>query len=101
MSDVIPVELGDRVRDRVSGIEGIATARTQWLNGCERWSISPRAGEDGKLPDDVWVDQQQVELCEKDPELFFSVDERPEKRLTRGAITGGPTSSVDRMPQPR
>ena len=84
------MKLGDKVRDKVSGFEGIVTARTEWLNGCIRWSISPRVGEDGKLPDDSWFDEQQVEVLEKDPEEFFQEDIRR---------TGGPTRSVDRQPK--
>lgn len=85
------MKLGDKVRDKVSGFEGIATARTEWLNGCLRWGISPRVGEDGKLPEDIWVDDQQIEVLEEDPQQFFP------KEAHR--MTGGPTSSVDRQPK--
>ncbi len=84
------IQLGDRVRDKVSGIEGIAAGRTLWLNGCERWTLSPNAGEDGKLSDDICVDVQQLELVESDPLGF---------RLNEGEAadpTGGPTSSTPR-----
>lgn len=30
------VNLGDRVKDQVTGFEGIAIARTEWLFGCPR-----------------------------------------------------------------
>jgi hypothetical protein len=47
----VTVGLGDLVRDTVSGFEGIATARTQYIHGCERWSVQPKADKDGKLPE--------------------------------------------------
>ena len=28
------IKLGDKIRDRVTGITGIATSRTEFLNGC-------------------------------------------------------------------
>ena len=58
--------LGDRVRDKVSGIEGIAVCVTTWLNGCERWSITPQ-GVEGTELSDLCCDVQQIELVKTDP----------------------------------
>jgi hypothetical protein len=45
------VNLGDRVKDRVSGFTGIVVAKTQYLNGCTRVTLQPAAIDDGaKLP---------------------------------------------------
>jgi len=38
------IKLGDKVRDEVTGIEGIATSRTEWLNGCVRFGVDFRGG---------------------------------------------------------
>lgn len=35
------VQLGDKVRDKVSMIEGIVVGRTLWLHGCPRLIIQP------------------------------------------------------------
>jgi len=51
--------LGDRVRDRISGIEGIAIARTEWLFGCVRISVQPFGEKDGRPPDNFVVDEPQ------------------------------------------
>src|ERR1700728_2195934 len=42
------VKLGDVVRDRISGFAGVATSRTEYLNGCVRWQVSPQHLHDGK-----------------------------------------------------
>lgn len=33
------IKLGDRVKDTITGFEGIVTAYTQWLHGCDRLSV--------------------------------------------------------------
>ncbi len=32
----MPIELGDKVRDTVTGFTGIAIGRAKWLYGCDR-----------------------------------------------------------------
>lgn len=54
---------GDRVRDRLSGLEGTVIAITEYLYSCRRVCFQPDR-EDGatKIPDPVWVDEPQAEL---------------------------------------
>jgi heat shock protein HspQ len=35
----IKIKLGDKVRDKVSGYEGIAVARTEFINGCTQYTV--------------------------------------------------------------
>ena len=60
------IKLGDKVRDRISGFEGIATGTAEYLNGCKRILIEPtNLDEDGKLLKSVWFDDVQVEMAQK------------------------------------
>lgn len=59
------IELGDRVRDLISGFEGIVVGRTEWLFGCTRIGVSPGKLHEGKTIDSEWFDVQQLELVEK------------------------------------
>lgn len=81
-TDVI---LGGRYRDHVSGWEGTATARYEYMNGCVRIEISG-ADKDGK-PESFVFDVQQIEPVE--PQLA-------EPATTQA--TGGPRSN---RPVPR
>ena len=56
------VRLGDKVRDTITGNEGIAVARTEWLHGCVRICIQPEGGKDGVPFDSFVVDEPQVEV---------------------------------------
>ena len=58
------VELGDRVKDGVTGFEGIATAATTFLNGCRRIMIQAPA-YDGKWQDERWVDEPQLSVQQR------------------------------------
>lgn len=58
------IYLGDKVRDKVSGFEGIAVTRHTYLNGCNRISVQPAIDKDGKLPEYEAFDEPQLEVIE-------------------------------------
>lgn len=58
------IQLGDLVRDRLSGLTGTATAKVQYLTGCTQFGILARPqGEVSKVPDTVYLDWQRLEYC--------------------------------------
>ncbi len=59
------VELGDRVKDKATGMKGIAVARTRWIHGCLRWAVQPSVGKDNKKLEAEWVDDPNCEILEK------------------------------------
>jgi len=63
MTNRLPA-LGDKVRDRITGFEGIASAHAKHLTGCDRVWVSPRVGGDGKPIEGVWVDIDMLEIVE-------------------------------------
>lgn len=58
-------KLGDKVKDRVSGFEGIIIAQHDYLYGCTRFSVQGSVDKDGKLPDSVSFDDYQLEVLEE------------------------------------
>ena len=58
------VKLGDRARDVVTGFEGVAVCVSTWLYGCQRITLQPPVGADGKLPDTACFDAPQLEVIE-------------------------------------
>ena len=59
------IKLGSKVRDRLTGLTGIATAKTEWLYGCVRIGIEPQELKDGKPIEAQWFDEQRVEAVKK------------------------------------
>lgn len=55
-------ELGNKIKDLVSGVEGITTGRIEYLNGCVQYNITPPADKDGKAINSFYYDQNQLEL---------------------------------------
>lgn len=59
------VNLGDKVKDNVTGYTGIAIARTTWLHGCDRITVQPDSlDKDGKVQDGFTFDEKQLTVLE-------------------------------------
>lgn len=77
-------DLGQLVRDKITGFNGIVVARTEYLTGCSRYSVQSRKlDEKGKPQDWLAFDEDQLELKTKEP-----IKIGPQK------IPGGPKPSV-------
>ena len=63
------IDLGDKVKDPVTGIYGIAYVRLSYLQGCDRIGIQPpTVREKGKVPNVpelFHVDEPQLEIITK------------------------------------
>ena len=55
------IPLGSEVKDAVSGFEGVATARVEYLNGCVHIAVTPKVHE-GKLPPVEFFDEGQLTI---------------------------------------
>ncbi len=59
------VNVGDRVSDPMSGLEGIVQARTVWLYGCVRLTIQPDGSKDAKPHATFVIDEPQARLMKR------------------------------------
>lgn len=58
---MIKINLGDEVKDSVTGIKGIAVCRMTWLHGCDRIIIQPSGvNKEGKPFDNYTTDEPQL-----------------------------------------
>lgn len=63
-----PVVLGQAYRDTISGFEGVAIAKTDWLHGCVRVSLEgPMV--DGKEQAFTFDEQRLVDVATSEPPL--------------------------------
>lgn len=75
----VNVQLGDEARDTVSGFAGVCVARTEWLNGCWRMTLQPKAlDKDGKPCEAQTFDDFQLEVT------------TPRRQPVGSKETGGP-----------
>lgn len=57
------VNLGDKVKDRITGFEGIAISKTEYLYGCMRVQVQPiKLGKVGEPQDTRVFDEPQLEI---------------------------------------
>jgi len=60
------VQLGDLVEDIVTGFQGVAVARTQWLHGCLRYTVQPQGvTKDGKIRETQTFDEPQLKILRR------------------------------------
>ena len=56
------VHLGDIAKDMISGFSGVVVAITDWLNGCRRVTLQPKAMKDGKPIENHTFDVEQLAM---------------------------------------
>lgn len=57
-------KLGVKVRDKVTGFEGIVTSRVEYMNGCVQYCVKPKAKKGEKMPDGEYIDVEQLEYVD-------------------------------------
>lgn len=60
----LKVKAGDRVKDPITGFQGIVTCRLEYLNGCTRIAIQPETLHEGKPIEPQFFDEPQLLLVE-------------------------------------
>ncbi|KKK47803.1 hypothetical protein LCGC14_3151530, partial [marine sediment metagenome] len=77
------VELGDKVRDPITGFKGTAVAFTQWLFGCRRITVQPTGiNKDGNMFEVQVFDEPQLRITKR--------ANISEKVTELRAVNGGP-----------
>lgn len=92
MTDTAQVQLGDKVRDRITGFEGIVVGMTEWLYNCRRPIVQPstvdKDGEPGKPQS---FDEPQLEILQREAFMPQQPVQASETRELVGAgRPGGP-----------
>ena len=60
------ITLGEKIKDLVTGISGIATSKTEFMNGCVQYAMKLKAKKgDTKLPKTLWFDEEQLSIVGK------------------------------------
>lgn len=85
------IELGSRAQDKITGFEGIVTARFEWLTGCVRYEIQPiKLGLDGKVNASETFDEARIEVLAK-----------PTAKMRSVRALGGPQDDPKQLSGPR
>ena len=111
------IELGDKVRDVITGYEGIVVAKTEFINGCVQFGVAHRLKKNEK-PDQVGepsIDAKSLEIVKKHAVRLFEEQEKlyslndiyaghvpkwshhKKKKNKLRKLSGGPTTITKRM----
>ena len=95
------INLGDEVKDKVTGFKGIAVAVTTWLNGCVRVTITPEGlDKEGKVKTSESFDEEQLTLIKAGK--VAAVKTRAEQPVAvPKAKSGGPKPEPRRVSDPK
>jgi hypothetical protein len=56
------VKLGQRVRDSISGFEGVVTGRAEYISGCHQALVAPTVTAEGAFRNSEWFDEQRLQV---------------------------------------
>lgn len=54
------IELGSLVESSISGYKGMVVSRSEHLNGCNRYWVSPKMKKNGTLDSGYWFDEAEL-----------------------------------------
>lgn len=94
-------ELGDEVECMVTGAKGTVVCHSKYLTGCDRISIQPKIGADGKIPDWHSMDITVAKILKKKvitlrtaEDLATPSAEKPKITPPVSKTRGGPAPAV-------
>ena len=63
------IELGKKYKDSITGFEGIATARTEYMFGCVRILLEGKKLKPDGTSNELWFDEQRLvpKAAKKEP----------------------------------
>lgn len=72
------LELGSIQRDKITGFEGIVTARIEYLTGCVQYKLTPQSlTREGAIREDQWFDEVRLAAVDSNPGGPFGGEPRP------------------------
>ncbi len=86
------IELGDHVKDPVTGFEGTVTSRTQFLHGCQRCGVTAHTlGKEGK---EILATFDEAQL------VIVEAGKHAPKPANAARPPGGPSRAEDDFARP-
>lgn len=103
MTEKAEIKLGDKVRDTLTKLKGIVTARCEYITGCIQFEVQPEDLHNGTIVKAPWIDEMRLErIPPPKPRKPASASDESHHG-TRAAIrrrTGGSQSNPERNSPP-
>ncbi len=59
---MVEIKLGMKVKDLITGFEGIAISKVKYYNGCTQYCVMPAITDKSKRPDGEYIDEGQLKI---------------------------------------
>jgi hypothetical protein len=83
------LEFGLKVRDQLTGFEGLVTGYAKYITGCDQFLVTPGVDEKGGMREGRWFDDQRLEVLEA-PAVVLKDPRAVVDRGRNGADTPAP-----------
>lgn len=83
------IELGDEVKDSVTGFKGIVTAIAKCITGCDRLEVRQQTKANGEMKDAYWIDVIGAKVTKKNKAGI-------KKEVKKAKKKGGPPAKSTR-----
>lgn len=88
------VKLGNYVKDIVTGIEGTAIGKTEWLTGCDTIHVEPKPTTQGEKQSGITLDITRVKFLNDGVRAEFFPEEFSKPKPVKKEKTGGPHDNI-------
>jgi hypothetical protein len=61
------IQLGQIVKDQITGFQGVVTGKCQYITGCNQALVIPKVKDDGTKTDGAWFDEDRLEIVNEKP----------------------------------
>jgi hypothetical protein len=76
------IKLESKVKDKITGFNGIVTGFVTYLSGCNQALVVPKVGIDGALEEAQWFDEQRLEVDMKFEPISLDNSKTPGADIT-------------------
>ena len=67
------IELGRKVKDKITGYTGVVTSHVKYLTGCDHFGVTPVVDKDGKCQAAEYFDGSRLEYVDEPAVKLASV----------------------------
>jgi hypothetical protein len=79
------IEMGQKVRERITGVTGVVVCRSEYLTGCNRYALQPeKLNKDGRPQDWISFDEDQL------IDLGKNIKDKKKTEVKHNPRRGGP-----------
>lgn len=86
--------IGDKVKDTITGFEGLVECRTQWITNCNTYGVRSQNLHEGRPIEIQIFDEPKLKLVKAKKAEVKKAETKEEEPEPKKRRTGGPTPAI-------